>query len=260
VPATYQPVDHLVALSGDEIVGFVATQLSPRQGHEQSALAHGHLVALFVDPAYQRQGIGRALHDRALDALGKRRVAEMHLGRGDIYFWQGVPTNLPVAWQFFQTYGWAEQARSFDLVTDLAGYATPPGTYERVPRGVMIGQATRSDGAEVMDFEQRHFPGWLASYHRILDHERASDVVVARDAREGIVGTSAVMDPHALWWRQDSRWLHLIGERTGAVGPLGVAEAQRGQGIGLAIATRVTELLRERGFAHTYVGWTWLVD
>jgi hypothetical protein len=39
-----------------------------------------------------------------------------------------------------------------------------------------------------------------------------------------------------------------------------VAASVRENGIGLAIAARVTELLRERGAARSYVGWTWLVD
>lgn len=48
--------------------------------------------------------------------------------------------------------------------------------------------------------------------------------------------------------------------RRGRLGPLGVAASVRENGIGLAIAARVTELLRDRGAAKSYVGWTWLVD
>jgi predicted N-acetyltransferase YhbS len=38
------------------------------------------------------------------------------------------------------------------------------------------------------------------------------------------------------------------------------AESLREQGIGLALAARATEIVRERGLARSYVGWTWLVD
>lgn len=41
---------------------------------------------------------------------------------------------------------------------------------------------------------------------------------------------------------------------------LGVAEPQRGQGIGLALAACVTATLWERGVETSSVGWTWLVD
>jgi hypothetical protein len=34
----------------------------------------------------------------------------------------------------------------------------------------------------------------------------------------------------------------------------------RGQGIGLALAARVTEALYERGLTNSYIGWTWLID
>jgi len=52
----------------------------------------------------------------------------------------------------------------------------------------------------------------------------------------------------------------LLGQNVGELGPLGVLEAVRENGIGLALAARVTELLRERGASVRYVGWTWLVD
>ena len=258
--AAYRPGDHFVAQSDDEIAGFIATQVSERQGH-LSLPAHGNLLLILVDPLSQRQGIGRALHDHALTALEQRGVEDVQLGGGATYFWQGVPMNLPGVWRFFQACGWVERERSFDLVAELGGYAAPPEIYERLRRPALtIALATPADGAALLEFEGRHFPGWLPGYRRVVEHNGYGDVVVAKDAREGIVGTSSVLDPRAAWWQHDSRWLHLIGESTGGVGPLGVAEPMRGQGIGLALAARVTELLHERGFAKSYVGWTWLVD
>lgn len=37
-------------------------------------------------------------------------------------------------------------------------------------------------------------------------------------------------------------------------------EDRQGNGIGLALAARVTERLQSRGIATSYVGYTWLVD
>ena len=69
-----------------------------------------------------------------------------------------------------------------------------------------------------------------------------------------------VEDPCAPWWQADIRWLAVLGEQTGGIGPLGVVESMRRRGIGLALAARVTEVLRERGLEKSYIGWTWLVD
>ncbi len=251
----YQPGDHLVALSGDEIVGFLATQV--RQG---TAPLQGNLQLLLVAPPFQGQGIGRMLHEQALTSLYRCGAARIQLGGGFHYFWQGVPVNLPEAWSFFQAQGWTEQERSFDLVRTLAGYTTPTGIYERLPPTITLRHASTEDATAILAFEGQHFPQWLAYYQRVLAFGGATDVVVAEERSQGIVGTSFVEYPRAPWWQDDIRWLSLLGEQTGGIGPLGVAEPMRAQGIGLALAAHVTEALYERGLTNSYVGWTWLVD
>ncbi len=251
----YRQGDHLVACSGEEIIGFIAAQ-----ARQCASSPQGNLLLMLVAPAYQRQGIGRMLHDQALGILKQRGVAEIQLGGGSHYFWQGVPTNVPGAWSFFQACGWSEVERSFDLVRALAGYSTPAGVYERLRPGITIAQATPAEVQAVLEFEGQHFPQWLPHYQRVMEYAGYTDVVVARDITRGIAGTSFVLDPRASWWQHDIRWLQLLGENTGGVGPLGVAEYMREQGIGLALAARVTELLCERGLEKSYVGWTWLID
>src|SRR5262245_18652588 len=59
----YQAGDHVVARRGEAIVGFAATQMQRGQPDTAS------FMAICVDPAAQRQGIGTALHAAALDHL-----------------------------------------------------------------------------------------------------------------------------------------------------------------------------------------------
>ncbi len=251
----YRPGDHLVALAGDEIVGFLATQV--RQG---TVPLQGNLLLLLVAPPFQGQGIGRQLHEQALILLQRRGAAQIQLGGGFHYFWQGVPLNLPEAWSFFRAQGWTEQERSFDLVRKLAGYTTPAGIYERLRPSITIRHATPTDAAAILAFEEHHFPQWFPHYQRVLAHQGDVGVIVAEESSQGIVGTSFVEDPRAAWWQDDIRWLSLLGEQTGGIGPLGVAPPMREQGIGLALAARVTEVLCEHGLTRSYIGWSWLVD
>lgn len=251
----YRQGDHFVAASGEQVVGWVATQASPGTPSPE-----GHLIALLVAPAYQGRGVGSMLHEHALSSLKQRGVTQIQLGGGFEYFWQGVPTNLPNAWLFFQARGWREVERSFDLVRDMAGYATPEGIYERLRPTITIAQATAADVDAILSFEEQHFPQWFPYYQRVLHQQGYADVVVAKEVNQGIVGTSQVVDPHAPGWHDDIRWMSLLGENTGGVGVLGVAESMREQGIGLALAARATELVQERGLGRSYLGWTWLVN
>jgi len=255
----YQPGDHLVAQAGDPIVGFVGTQtrLLP-----SDSAPRAELMAIMVAPAQQRQGVGKALLEAALDALKRKGVTEVQLGGGGIsYFWAGVPADLPGAWSFFQACGWPKVETSFDLVRELGDYTTPPGIYERVRKPqITLETAKPADIPEVLAFEAQHFPRWLHAFERVAAHDEGGDVVLARDAQRDIVGTTLVMAARSRSWRDRFVWSELLGPNLGGVGPLGVMEAMRGRGIGLALAARVTELLKERGVETSYIGWTWLVD
>ena len=255
----YRPGDHLVALAGHEVVGFAGTQAWLVPGE---CTPRGELLLMMVDPAYQRRGIGRTLLERALIVLKERGAEKVQVGGGGrTYFWPGVPANLPAAWPFFQACGWTEAERSFDLVQDLSDYATPPGVYERVRLpNVTITTAGPEDAPQVLAFERQHFPEWLPFYQGVLEQGGHADVVLARHPDHGIVGASCAGHPRVVWQRPDFVWEQLLGENVGELGPLGVLEAARENGIGLALAARVTGLLRERGAKTAYVGWTWLVD
>jgi GNAT superfamily N-acetyltransferase len=256
----YLAGDHLVALlDDDKIVGFAGTESWSVPGEPVPC---GEILVVMVDPVHRRQGVGRALLGRALGVLKRRGVTQVQLGGGAFdFFWPGVPANLPGAWPFFEACGWETVERSYDLVLDLDGYVTPPGIYERIRLpGITIETAMPGDIPALLAFWGQHFPGWLYYYQQVVERGGCEDMVLARHPERGIVGTSCAIYPRAPW-RQDSfRWASLLGEDTGSLGALGVAESVRENGIGLAIAARVTELLRERGAAKSYVSWTWLVD
>jgi ribosomal protein S18 acetylase RimI-like enzyme len=255
----YRAGDHLVAEAGEQVIGFVGTQ-TWRVPDE--AAPRGELVAIVVDPAHRRQGTGRALLEHGLRILDGRGVGQVQVGGGGCcYFWPGVPANLPGAWAFFAACGWQEAERSYDLVADLAGYATPPYVYQRIRRpGVEIATASAEDIPAVLRFEAQHMAEWLHFYRHVAEGGGHADIVLARHPDLGVVGTSCVLDPRAPWSEGEFTWERLLGRDCGGVGPLGVMEAVREKGIGLALAARVTELLQQRGLGMSYVGWTWLVD
>jgi len=254
----YRPGDHTVALADDAVVGFVATQTRWIPG---AAVPVGALLAVVVAAPHQRRGVGRALVGHALTGLKERGVREAQLGGGGrSYFWCGVPTTLPAAWAFFNACGWRERERSVDLVQALGRYTTPAWVAERVrKRHIMMTPPSPSEPGSVLAFEEQHFPKWLHTYAEVVARGAWDDLIVARDAAGAIVGTTLVMAPHSSWWPGEV-WDTLLGASTGGVGPLGVREDQREQGIGLALAAHVTEALQQRRVQTSYVGWTWLAE
>lgn len=254
----YRAGDHLVAIQQDRVVGFAATQVALVPGEADS---RGSLLAVLVAPERRRQGLGRALHDRALAHLARRGATQVQLGGGGFsYFWQGVPANLPEGWAFFAACGWQDQETSYDLLLDLHGYATPPWVHERARQaGVEIRCAEATETEEILAFEERHFPRWRQFFALPVASGEVADIVVARDHAGALAGTALVSDDRSRWERPFV-WSELYGARTGGVGTLGVAEAYRERGIGLALAATATELLAQRGVARSYIGWTWLVD
>jgi GNAT superfamily N-acetyltransferase len=125
---------------------------------------------------------------------------------------------------------------------------------------VTLGPAGAGELPAVLDFEGRHFPAWLDFFRQAIAAEGAAPVILARDTGGEILGTALAMDGPAPGHRHTFVWEKLLGARVGGVGTLGVRPDVRGQGIGLALAARVTGALKAHGLATSYIGWTWLVD
>lgn len=243
----------LVTGDGAALAGFASTQCNG---------ARGSILAVLVAPAHRRRGLGRALLAAAEAELRRQGAAEVQLGGGaHSYFWCGVPAEMEEAWAFFAACGWAREGTGLDLVGDLPQCVTPAWVWDRVRAvGVTVRRALPSDLELALRFERAHFPGWAEGYAAMVRRGEGGDMVVAVGPGGDVVGSSGILSPRSAAWRARFPWSRVLGERTGGVGALGVAEAHRGRGVGLALAAFVTEQLRQEGLAHSYVGWTWLAD
>jgi len=240
----------LVAERYGETTGFICAHFQP-EGRDESS--DGFITTLFVQPEARRQGIGRELLEAALDHLRQQGVKRVQLGVGPSYFWPGVPLDPPEGWLFFKASGFRERERSFDLTRRLEGYATPAWVWERLrPLGVEIVKADSSDEPAVNTFMEGNFSYFAPYYKRAFNEGRPQEILVARRG-EAILG-GCLVEAEPLRWHD-----HFDGPM-GAPGAVCVAEPAQGQGIGMALAARGTELLQAAGFKHSFIGYTWLVD
>jgi len=240
----------LVAERDGETTGFICAHIQREKGAESP---DGFITTLFVQPEHRRQGMGRELLEAALDDLRRQGVKRVQPGIGPSYFWPGVPLDPPEGWLFFKARGFREKERSFDLTRRLDGYATPGWVWERLrPLGIKILKAASNDAPAVNNFMEGNFHYFALYYKRAFDEQRPQEILLARQG-EAILG-GCLVEAESL------RWASQFDGRMGAPGAVCVAESAQGQGIGMALAARGTELLQAAGFQHSFIGYTWLVD
>jgi ribosomal protein S18 acetylase RimI-like enzyme len=248
----YHAGDYFVACEHEQIVGFVAAQI------DRGNPAFGGIAALFVDPQFQRRGIGTLLHQAALERLREIGAGTVQLGCGGYsYFWPGVPDNLPAAKPFFEACGWHFEAPCYDLVQRMQDYRSP----DDLVTHTAIELATPDDTPALLEFERREFPHWLGAFQPTLDVGDFHELLVAREpASQAIIGSLILYSPLAHPSRFDGFWKTILGDPLGEIGCVGVAEAQQGRGIGTAMVARASEILQQRGAAAVHIGWVYRVD
>jgi beta-N-acetylhexosaminidase len=252
--------NHFVAREGERVAGFAVTQIQ-----KQSDLVpdpQGHIAALVVAPWAQRRGIGTDLLNTALDDLRGMGVRRVQLGGRVPRFWPGIPTNLPLALDYFRVQGWQTGDPDWDITRSLIDYVTPPGILERVSdQGIRIEVARADEVPEALAFERSQFPGWYDEYAypatSLGDH---GDILIAREKGKGVVGTLIMYSWQSNPLRGDVLWRTLLGEKLGSLNAVGVAWAEQKRGIGLALVARGSEILKARGVVNAHIGWTSLTD
>lgn len=247
---------HFVAYEQNNLVGFIATSQN-----QHATTLNGHISVVLVTPQAQRQGVGTALHEAAFSYFRTTSVQQVQLGGGEARFWPGVPQNLPGARAFFERQGWVFSFPCYDLVQDIRAYATPRYVRQRMLReGVRFETATAASVDELLDFEQREFPQWLRGFRQAMTHGDYSDLLLARDQTNRVIGSLFLFTPLSHPLRRDVLWNVVLGSKTGAMACVGIADAVRGRGVGLALVVRASEILRERGVEHCYIDWVVLTD
>ncbi|SHE66860.1 N-acetylglutamate synthase, GNAT family [Caldanaerobius fijiensis DSM 17918] len=209
-------------------------------------------MVLMVDEKYRNKGIGHQLLDAVMKDFGDLKIKNIQLGAGvGSYIWPGVPTDLPGAVQFFKKYGFDFKEEIIDMVMELNNYSTPQYVYDRIKNlGIQIREADISDVSGILDFERTNFPNWYIYYKDLCDNGDVEKIHIAIYDQE-IVGAVILID-------KGITWEDYFGKKTGGIGCIGVAENYRNKGIGLALAARITESLKIKGFDISYVGYTWL--
>jgi mycothiol synthase len=243
----FQPEGALVARSGAEVVGFclaVARQM-PLENAPPDA-DRGYITLIGVLPEFQRQGIGSWLLEEVeafLRAQGRTAVLVSPYAPG--YFIPGVDVNAYAGGlQFFLKHGYRELYRPMAMEASLWECPVPEWAAETVRRLEADGVRCEPYRAEwtlpLLEFVRREFPGdWVRvvreTMARILAGDSPTRLILAH---------------------QDGGVLGFVHHENERFGPIGVAAAERGRGLGHLLMFAALRGMREAGFRAAWFLWS----
>lgn len=215
----------------------------------------GWISLLAADPDH---GTLRATLEELLEhALGRfeaRGITDVRFG-GDLRkFIPGLPSDAPTAYEAaLEATGFGRRGTLSDLYCrlDAGGVDTVVEAYALTPEDVTVRAGRTGDEPSLREFVQQSFPGrWafqiesncrlpgaIGDYWLVFKGERLVAFARTGDMESTVVSACAN-------WRD--RW----GPDYCGLGPIGVCEAHRGNGYGLALIATVMHAYWEAGHRH----------
>lgn len=181
----------LVAERNGVRLGFCAADYEPT--------GDAGLLALLVEPAYQRQGIGSALIFELERILEVEQVSLLHLGAFSTgtYFWPGLPAENESALPFFAKHRWRQEESCADLIQELASFKTPIWVSDRIKdANIVLRLADTGLRSKVAAFERANFPAWASFVDNEFADSGDENILVAQTTDGAVVGTVLMTARH----------------------------------------------------------------
>ncbi len=260
---SFSPADSTIVSMDDQVVGFVLTKRFREQDPLRETMGKiGWIESLIVDPAWQRQGVGRDLLAWAMYRLRSEGAEKLYLGSGFRHFFPGVPGELPGLKDYFARAGFRDTSIAYDLRGDLRGFVAPPSATQTTDAaGCTVHPCRPQDTAALAEFLQAEFPGrWRFDTGRFLDRGGdVADIIILRRAAT-VLGFAHIYHWRASYQGPPVYWHKLLGGRYGGLGPIGVAAGMRGKGLGLALLQLGLQHIADLGVEQAVIDWTGLTE
>jgi len=246
----FDPNGLILAVAGGQIAGFALAirRLTPLWGMALDQ-EQGWITALGVDPEFQRMGIGKRLMDHAERFLKEAGASKASISPyAPNYFWPGVDRDAyPAAYHFLTGRGYTSAYQAVAMDKNLVRYTVPGDVREtmhmREAEGYSFPRLTSDRIYELVQFAAIHFnPDWGRAIREAVAHGVPWDQFhLSIDPNGEIVGFAM----HGGYGGAAERF-----------GPFGVAESQRGKGLGKVLLHRTLEEMRQKGLHGVWFLWT----
>jgi GNAT superfamily N-acetyltransferase len=260
-----RPGDAVVVEADGRLVGFAYAGTSRSDAPELAdQRGQAWLQAVVVAPSWRRRGVGGALV-RAVAGIGRPADADrLTAGGGLFYLWPGVPDDLPGARPFLTALGFEfAPDPSYDLrgdISTLSAIAIHDAASVLDAAGLSLVAASADDGEPLLRFLRSEFGadwwhdiGWF-----LAAGGDPAELLLLRSGDERIEGFARIHGPASrppgwpMYWRAGS-------PTAGGLGPIGLAAALRGRGLGRALLVSALDRLRQLGHPDVVIDDTTLL-
>ncbi len=245
------------AVEDGQPVGVILASAHPEAPPAMSR-SQGWIDAIAVVGSHQRRGIGGNLLAWAETWLADQGARFVTPGGSLRPFAPGLPLDTGAV-PFFHAAGYADQRapKVWDVARDLSDY-TPPSSLRETPSQARPAQPGQEE--ELLGFLRREFPGrWTFEAEEFLrDGGRISDYMLLW-TDQGVDGACRLTFEDSVW-PMERYYPYDLPRPWGQLGSIGVSQARRGQGLGLALLDAGLRRLHNCGVRGCVIDWTTIVD
>jgi len=260
----FDPAGASAARAGDgRVLGFCVAKVAREPiGADGLLLDRGWISMIAVQPSAQRRGLGAALLRRGEEFLRERARHRAILGGDPAHFFPGIPAGTPAV-EFFAARGYRLRGDAHDLRRSLAGYRTPDAVAAVLAKhpDLEIRPLRRGEEDALLVFLDAAFPGrWRYTLGRAVAEAGAIEDVMGVVRGDAVLGFAHLFHPGSRWIGPSIAWTRPGRPRAGGLGPMGLAPAVRGHGLGRALLDRAVVHLAGLGVEEMVIDWTVLLD
>lgn len=204
----------------------------------------GWINVLFVDPDYQRRGIGSCLLKACEEKLAALGCKNITLGAysPNYFFWGIDPENHANAAAFFEKHGYQAQEKHYSMAKDLHGYQIPAPILEKKAaaeaKGYRFLPFDYSYTLELLEFLRTEFGGvWKRNALIAMQEGTAEDLIWLILAPEGSICGFC---------------MRAIDRNPMRFGPIGIAASRRNEGLGTILLDLQCLSMCQKGIYHMY--------
>lgn len=241
-------------IEAGEVCGFVSVKKSAAALYRGPDQDTANISAIcFKDPHF-----GVDMMSDVKRTLRNRGCARVIFGQDSRHFFPGVPTEARSLADFLTIEGFIEGGAQFDLERDLSLFVNP---YPKLSVNGLFRPVEIEDMGTLEQFLEREFPGrWTYDVMHKVRMEQSPNCVFGLFVEGKAEGFAMIQSEPSKVPIGGAVWQVALGSHWGALGPIGVSKALRGNGIGGALLGAALEHLRNKGVRRCIIDWTGLVE